>query len=291
VLPDDLLLLVRNRSKEIVELLSDVEKIRAERRKAKTNKSKYTGVSSEGWGPSSTGTRYGGFGSESFSSGGGGNYGGGGGGSYGGGNYDADDDGNYSGNGGRSGGDGGYSGGSYSGGSYSGSNNKRFQEYDAGDDETPRRSSLSTNESRPSNSQHKGKSALSKHTTAPIKAPEKPPAQEVDLLGFADDDAFGSGSALPPPVVSAPALAPPQPVQPAASLDGMLSLLSSFQALANVHLQMMILTTSKLHLPLPQTKVSLLTQRNPSYRFNLLSSSNQFSLFNPSNNPTSSVQG
>lgn len=215
-LPDDLLS-VRNRSKEIVELLSDVEKIRAERRKAKSNKTKYTGVGNEGWGPSSTGTRYGGFGSDSFSSGGGGNYGGG--------NYDADDDGGYSGGGGRSGGDGGYSGSSYSGGGYSGGsysgggNSKRFQEYDAGDDETPRRSSLSTSDSRSSNTQQKGKSSLAQRTTGPTKAPEKTPAQEVDLLGFADDDVFGSGPALSPPI-NAPGLAPPQPAQPAASLDG-----------------------------------------------------------------------
>ena len=219
-LPNNLHVLVRNRSKEIVELLSDVEKIRAERRKAKTNKSKYTGVGNEGWGPSSTGTRYGGFGSDSFSSGGGGNYGGG---SYSGGNYDGDDDGSYSGSGGRSGGDGGYSGGSYSGG-----NNKRFQEYDAGDDETPRRSSLSTSESRPSNSHQRGKSALSQRTTAPTKAPEKPPTQEVDLLGFADDDAFGGGSALPPPV--SVSVAPPQPAQPVASIDGIHSIPSTIRA-------------------------------------------------------------
>jgi hypothetical protein len=63
--PHDVLIIsVRNRSKEIVELLSDVEKIRAERRKAKTNKTKNTGVGNEGWGPSSTGTHYGGFGSD-----------------------------------------------------------------------------------------------------------------------------------------------------------------------------------------------------------------------------------
>ena len=218
------LLLVRNRSKEIVELLADVEKIRAERRKAKTNKSKYTGVGSDGWGPSSTGSRYGGFGNDSFSSGGGGNYGG----SYGG-NYDGDDDGGYSGGGSRSGGDGGYSGGSYSG----SSNSKRFQEYDAGDDETPRRSSLSTSDARPSNPQHKGKSALSQSAAAPTKAPTKPPAQEVDLLGFADDDAFGSGPALPPPT-GAPVLAPPQPAQPAGSLDGTFFLAAAVLALANI---------------------------------------------------------
>ena len=212
-LPDDPLLPVRNRSKEIVELLSDVEKIRAERRKAKANKSKYTGVGNEGWGPASTGTRYGGFGSDSFSSGGGGSYGGGG--------YDGDDDGGYSGSGSRSGGDGGYSGSSYSG----GSNSKRFQEYDAGEDETPRRSSLSTSDARPSNS-HKAKSSLSQSTAAPTKAPAKLPVQEVDLLGFADDDAFGSGTALPPPT-NAPGPTLPQPALPAASLEGMLPLVTA----------------------------------------------------------------
>ncbi|KAF9649779.1 ENTH-domain-containing protein [Thelephora ganbajun] len=195
---------VRNRSKEIVELLSDVEKIRAERRKAKANKTKYTGVGNEGWGPTSGGSRYGGFGSDSLGSGGSGSYGG----------YDGDDDGNYSGSGNRSGGDGGYSGSSYSGGSHS----KRFQEYDAGDDETPRRSSLSTSDARPSSTQQKGKSTLSQSTAVPTKAPEKPPVQEVDLLGFADDDPFSGGSALSPPI-GAPGLAPPQPTQPVASLD------------------------------------------------------------------------
>ena len=209
-------LLVRNRSKEIVDLLSDVEKIRTERRKAKTNKSKYTGVGNDGWGPASTGARYGGFGSDSFSSGGGGGGGGGGG-------YDVDDDGGYSGSGSRYG-DGGYSGSSYSG----GVNSKRFQEYDAGDDETPRRSSLSTSDARSSGSQQKGKSALSKSTAAPTKAPGKP-AQEVDLLGFADEDAFGSGSALSPPV-SAPGPTPLQrPAQPI-SLEGMLLLAIAVRA-------------------------------------------------------------
>jgi len=208
--PFDNPLPVRNRSKEIVELLSDVEKIRTERRKAKTNKTKYTGVGNEGWGPTSTGTRYGGFGNDSVGSGGGGSYGGGG--------YDDDDggySGGYSGSGGRSGGDGGYSG-NYGGGSGS----RRFQEYDAGDDETPRRPS--TSDARPSNPQQKGKSSLSRTNTAPTKAPEKPPAREVDLLGFADDDPFGSGSAIPP--INAPGLAPPQPTQPATSLDGIVSL-------------------------------------------------------------------
>src|SRR5277367_5827838 len=42
------LILVRNRSRELVELLSDVEKIRTERRKAKANKHKYTGTGNDG---------------------------------------------------------------------------------------------------------------------------------------------------------------------------------------------------------------------------------------------------
>ena len=63
---------VRNRSKELVELLGDVDKIRSERRKAKANKHKYTGVGNDGMSFSSGGGRYGGFGSESFYSGGGG---------------------------------------------------------------------------------------------------------------------------------------------------------------------------------------------------------------------------
>ena len=194
--------------------MSDVEKIRTERRKSKANKSKYTGVSNDGWSHASGGTRYGGFSSDSLGSGGGGTYGG----------YDVDEDSGYSGSGSRSGGDGGYSGGSYSGGNHS----KRFQEYDAGDDETPRRSSLSANDVRPSNQQQKGKSTLSQ-TTARSAAPEKLPVKEVDLLGFADDDTFDSGSALSPPII-APGLAPPQPAQPAASIDGMPFLMSAVLA-------------------------------------------------------------
>ena len=64
---------VRNRSRELVELLSDVEKIRTERRKAKANKHKYTGTGNDGG--MSFGSRYGGFGGggDSFNSGGNGN--------------------------------------------------------------------------------------------------------------------------------------------------------------------------------------------------------------------------
>lgn len=61
---------VRNRSRELAELLADLDKVRVERRKAKANRNKYTGVGNDaGGGPSfqSEGSRYGGFGSDSFS--------------------------------------------------------------------------------------------------------------------------------------------------------------------------------------------------------------------------------
>ena len=69
---------VRNRSKELAELLGDVERIRAERKKARANRNKFGGV--EG-GAMAGGSRYGGFGSEDAGYGGysGGVYGDGGG--------------------------------------------------------------------------------------------------------------------------------------------------------------------------------------------------------------------
>jgi epsin len=65
---------VRNRSKELTELLGDVDKIRSERKKARQNKNKYGGVEGgaslgEGMSSTSGGSRYGGFGSESASGG------------------------------------------------------------------------------------------------------------------------------------------------------------------------------------------------------------------------------
>jgi epsin len=64
---------VRNRAKEIADLLNDLDRVRQERRKAKANRAKYTGVSSDGFrqggsssGSGGAGSRYGGFGSDSF---------------------------------------------------------------------------------------------------------------------------------------------------------------------------------------------------------------------------------
>ena len=60
---------VRNRSKELVELLADVDKIRQERKKAKANRSKYVGTGNDGFSFGSSDGRYGGFGNDSFSGG------------------------------------------------------------------------------------------------------------------------------------------------------------------------------------------------------------------------------
>ncbi|KAJ3104911.1 Crossover junction endonuclease mus81 [Phlyctochytrium planicorne] len=54
---------VRQRAKEIIDLLGDNAKIKEERRKAKENRAKYTGVSNQGYSGSSS--RYGGMGSDS----------------------------------------------------------------------------------------------------------------------------------------------------------------------------------------------------------------------------------
>ncbi|KAI8803944.1 hypothetical protein BJ742DRAFT_742454 [Cladochytrium replicatum] len=65
---------VRNRAKEIIDLLGDDAKIKEERRKAKENRQKYSGLSSDAFSGGGSG-RYGGFGNS-------GNAGGGGGGGY-----------------------------------------------------------------------------------------------------------------------------------------------------------------------------------------------------------------
>lgn len=56
---------VRNRSKELVDLLSDVERIRSERKKSRTTRNKYGGVEGGIGASSGSSGRYGGFGSES----------------------------------------------------------------------------------------------------------------------------------------------------------------------------------------------------------------------------------
>ncbi|THH27663.1 hypothetical protein EUX98_g6528 [Antrodiella citrinella] len=160
---------VRNRSRELVELLGDVEKIRQERRKAKTNKHKYTGAGNDGGSSFSSGGggRYGGFGSDSFYSGGAGGSAGGGSGSYSGrdGDYDS------------------YGGGG-SGGFRDSTSRKGYEEYEAGDDDVVA-SRRSNSISSPTSAGPRRSSTFPSSPSVPAaKAPE--PAPVVDLLGMDD---------------------------------------------------------------------------------------------------------
>lgn len=172
---------VRNRSKELTDLLSDVDRIRAERKKARATRNKYQGVEGGaglGVGGSSGGSgRYGGFGSET--GGYGANYGGssravyGDGGGFGGENHNDEYE-----EGGRTGG------------------SERFEEYDEGDDgvahATPgRRRAEATPTTR----------------RTPKKAePPKPKEPEVDLFDFGDEPLNGASSFTNSSAVLAPPL-------------------------------------------------------------------------------------
>lgn len=189
---------VRNRSKELTDLLGDVDRIRQERKKAKATKNKYGGVEGGSGlggsgGMSSSGSgRYGGFGSESASSYAGA-YGGstrgvyGDGGGFGGESHDDYDE------GGRVGGA------------------DRFDEYDEYDDGGAQAAS-SRRRANPSSS------SRAKPAPTPKKAePPKPKEPEVDLFDFGDDEPASSG---PAPIMAAPAattstLPPPTAAAPA----------------------------------------------------------------------------
>ncbi|GAA5982844.1 hypothetical protein JCM11641_004646 [Rhodosporidiobolus odoratus] len=159
---------VRNRAKEVGELLSDLDRVRMERRKAKANRNKYTGVGNDGYGgggpsfTSASGSRYGGFGSDSFNSGGGG----------------------------RDGFSAGGSGGFHD----SRPSNNDFEEYDAGDDDdrTARTSAHASISS----------ARVSTRTAPAVKAVSEPklaPAPAVNLFDFDDDD---EEQPMPPPKVA-----------------------------------------------------------------------------------------
>ncbi|KAG8214667.1 hypothetical protein J3R82DRAFT_9745, partial [Butyriboletus roseoflavus] len=152
---------VRNRARELVELLSDVENIRTERRKARTNRGKYTGTGNDPMSFTSGGSRFGGFGSDSL------------GGSSG---YYGDR---------MSGRDDYYSGGS-SGGFRDSGGRRDFEEYTAGDDDAVTRRSNSVSRSNvPSRSAAAGSSLRTQTPSTPATAQQKAP--EVDLLGGLDD--------------------------------------------------------------------------------------------------------
>ncbi|KXH56340.1 epsin-3, partial [Colletotrichum nymphaeae SA-01] len=161
---------VRNRAKELAELLGDVERIRTERKKARATKNKYTGVEggmSMGGGFSSgSGSRYGGFGSET------GGYGGYSGGVYGdGGGFGGEESNDYG---------------------KTQSHGDKFEEYDEFDDTRPAASSSSSRSKRPERA--------AAAAAAPKAEPPKKKEPEVDLFSF-DDPA---PSSMPAPVAPAP---------------------------------------------------------------------------------------
>ena len=142
---------VRNRSKELAELLGDVDRIRAERKKARSNRNKFGGVSGGAMSSGlSSGSRYGGFGSEDA-----GGYG-----AYSGGVY----------------GDGGGFGGNTSGFQDTSSRRDRFEEYDEYDEGAVANSGRRKTEATPS-------------ARREPKKPEPPKKKEpeIDILAFDDD--------------------------------------------------------------------------------------------------------
>ncbi|TXT13089.1 hypothetical protein VHUM_01490 [Vanrija humicola] len=174
---------VRNRANEIASMLSDVDKIRQERRKAKANRNKYQGHEGGAFN-TSTGSRYGGFGSDSYRGGGGSSSGFGGGSSGGGGGYGREDD-EYRGSGGRS-----------SSGFRDSSNRRQsYDEYEGADDfdeQPPRRGGASSS------------SGAGRAPAAPPKPPkEQPKPKEVNLFDF-DDEPVAAAPAAAPAAAAAP---------------------------------------------------------------------------------------
>ncbi|KAF9221549.1 ENTH-domain-containing protein [Gyrodon lividus] len=154
---------VRNRARELVELLSDVDGIRAERRKAKTNRGKYVGSGNDPMSFTSGNSRYGGFGSDGL----------GGGSGYYGDRMSGRDD---------------YHAGGSSGGFRDSAGQRDFEEYNAGDDETVvRRSNSVSRSSIPSRSATTAGSSL-RTQTASAPPPPKPKEPEPDLLGGFGED-------------------------------------------------------------------------------------------------------
>ncbi|GAB7356411.1 hypothetical protein MBLNU459_g7185t1 [Dothideomycetes sp. NU459] len=166
---------VRNRSKELTDLLSDVDKIRQERKKARSNKAKYGGVEGGaglGGGMSTSGSsRYGGFGSESAATYGGSTrpvYGDGGG--FGGEEPQYDEDTGRSTSRGR----------------------ERFDEYDEYDE-----GAVAASGKRKADKARTTTSTTSRTTKKP--EPPKPKEPEVDLFDFGDDDVLAAPAVVPAP--------------------------------------------------------------------------------------------
>ncbi|KIV95971.1 hypothetical protein PV10_03558 [Exophiala mesophila] len=155
---------VRNRVNELVKLLSDVDAIRQERKKARANRNKYGGVeggSSFGGGFSGgSGGRYGGFGSDSA---------------------------DYGGYQGEVYGDGGGFGGRET--DFSGTQRRgdQFEEYDEGDDVQPTRATRSTTST-----------ARATSSVTAKKATPKPKEPEQDLFDFGDEPTTSTSAGKAP---------------------------------------------------------------------------------------------
>ncbi|KAL1597714.1 hypothetical protein SLS60_008200 [Paraconiothyrium brasiliense] len=197
---------VRNRAKELAELLSDVDRIRAERKKARANRNKFGGVEggmgmggfsgSGGFSGGSGNSRYGGFGSESANA----DYGG-----YSGGVY----------------GDGGGFGGNESGFQDTQRRGDKFEEYDEGDDvETsappPRRTQASSTQVRRDTKKEEPKSKAPE-PVADLLAWDDEPTPSSSTAGkqplatsdeFGDDDDFDDFQSAAPAVPTVPAAKP-----------------------------------------------------------------------------------
>ena len=158
---------VRHRAKELAELLGDVERIRSERKKARTNKGKFTSM--QGGGGLGSSSRYGGFGSDSGPSGGSGATFGGG---YSGGVY----------------GDGGGFGGQSDEYSATQARADKFEEYDEFDEGERPAASTSAPKAPRATTERVGV----KRTTEPPKKKEP----EVDLFDF-DESAASAAPAKP----------------------------------------------------------------------------------------------
>lgn len=142
---------VRNRSKELAELLGDVDRIRGERKKARANRNKFGGVEGGAMsGGTSSGSRYGGFGSEDA------------------GGYGSSSTGVY--------GDGGGYGGNTSGFQDTSSRRDRFEEYDEYDEG-----------SAPSSARRKTGTPATEPVRVKKAEPPKPKEPEIDILAFDDD--------------------------------------------------------------------------------------------------------
>ena len=165
---------VRNRAKELADLLSDVDRIRAERKKSKTTRNKYTGVEGgAGLGgsgfSSGGGSRYGGFGSETGGAGSSAEYGGynggvyGDGGGFGGQSNDFQDGGHSSGGGGGS------------------SRRDKFQEYDEYDE-----GAVSNTGRRQADAPSSARRKPAERPAVKKAEPPKKKEPEVDLFSFDD---------------------------------------------------------------------------------------------------------